>query len=93
VDVVQFFDSLFRGRAVAHSSDITGNDNNNKMPVILSDRSESKNPPKLGAKLIEAKRLQPCGDPSTRSSNSLAQGDMSLRSRSFLLSRQNTSDR
>ena len=44
--------------------------------VILSERSESKNPPKFGARLKAAMRVRPCGDPSTRSSNSLAQGDM-----------------
>jgi serine/threonine protein kinase/WD40 repeat protein len=45
-------------------------------PVILSERSESKDPPKPGAPLRKGARSQPVGDPSTRSSNSLAQGDM-----------------
>jgi hypothetical protein len=43
--------------------------------VILSERSESKNPPKLRATMREALRARPEGDPSTRSSDSFAQGD------------------
>ena len=44
--------------------------------VILSERSESKNPPRFGAKLSSERRYRPLGGPSTRSSDSLAQGDM-----------------
>ena len=43
--------------------------------VIGSERSESKNPPKLGATLRTGRSCQPCGDPSTHSSDSFAQGD------------------
>ena len=43
--------------------------------VILSERSESKNPPKLRATTRKAALVRPGGDPSTRSSDSLAQDD------------------
>ena len=43
-------------------------------PVILSERSESKNPPKLRATTREAVCVRPEGDPSTHSSDSFAQG-------------------
>jgi len=45
-------------------------------PVILSERSEPKNPPKLRATMRRAACVRPEGDPSTRSSDSLAQGDI-----------------
>jgi len=45
-------------------------------PVILSERSESKNPPNIDGTLSGGRPFRPFGDPSTRSSDSLAQGDM-----------------
>jgi hypothetical protein len=43
--------------------------------VILSERSESKDPPSIGATLSVERRFQPSGDPSNHSSDSFAQGD------------------
>jgi hypothetical protein len=45
------------------------------LPVILNERSESKNLPTLRATMRKAARVRPGGDPSTHSSDSFAPND------------------
>jgi len=55
--------------------------------------SESKNPPKLRVKLMRARPRRSCGDPSTHSSDSFAQGDMRRGSRVFRSERESATGR
>jgi len=53
------------------------NDSNTRKPVILSERSESKNPPKLGGTMLERRYSYPRGTLRLRSLGVCsAQGDM-----------------